>query len=51
MGKGPEWLYKKYGGLGLNGTLLRIYPHMRHEILNETGKETVYQDVLDFLKR
>lgn len=50
MGKGPEWLYKKYTSLGLEGTRLRIYPHMRHEILNETGKEAVYQDVLDFLR-
>ena len=50
MGKGPEWLYQKYTSLGLEGTRLRIYPHMRHEILNETGKEAVYQDVLDFLR-
>lgn len=27
-----------------------VYPHMMHEVLNETGKEQVYQDVLSFLK-
>ena len=51
MGKGPEWLYKKYRDLGLEDTRLRIYPRMRHEILNETGKEAVYQDVLDFMSK
>ena len=49
MGKGPEWLYNRYRSLGLDGTQLRIYPRMRHEILNETGKEAVYRDVLEFL--
>ena len=51
MGKGPEWLYRKYTDLGLTDTRLRIYPRMRHEILNETGKEIVYQDILDFISR
>lgn len=26
----------------------RLYPSMRHEILNETGKEQVWKDLLDF---
>lgn len=26
------------------------YPHMRHEILNETNKEVVYRDILRFLE-
>ena len=28
----------------------RLYPGMRHEILNEQGRGQVYQDVFDFLK-
>jgi len=28
---------------------LKIYPDVRHEILNDTGKAEVYADVLDFL--
>lgn len=28
----------------------KTYPAMRHEILNEIGKERVWQDVLDFMK-
>ena len=51
MGKGPEWLYKKYRSLGITDTALKIYPHMRHEILNETERETVYRDVFDFISR
>ena len=51
MGKGPEWLYRKYTELGIKDTRLRIYPRMRHEILNETDKEIVYQDILDFISR
>ena len=27
----------------------KIYPAMRHEILNEIGKERVWRDILDFL--
>ena len=29
----------------------KLYEGMRHEILNETGKEEVYRDVLDFLQK
>ena len=28
-----------------------LYPGMRHEILNETGKERVWADVLEFCDR
>ena len=27
----------------------RVYPGMRHEILNEKGRQTVYNDVLSWL--
>lgn len=27
-----------------------IYPYMRHEVLNEIGKEEVWNDILDFIK-
>ena len=26
-----------------------LYPHMRHEVLNELGRDKVYADILDFL--
>jgi len=28
---------------------LKIYPNARHEILNETNKEEVWQDLVEFL--
>ena len=29
---------------------MRLYPGGRHEMLNETNKEQVYQDILTWLK-
>lgn len=49
MGKGPIWLWKKYRSLGITGTILKLYPEMRHEILNETENIKVYRDVLNFV--
>ena len=50
MSKGPVWLWKKYRSLGITGALLKLYPNMRHEILNETNKEIVYKDILTFVQ-
>ena len=30
---------------------MKIYPRMRHEILNETGHEQVFADVLAWLEK
>ena len=37
-------------GRGYREVDSHLYPGMRHEILNEAGKEAVYQDVLDWLE-
>ena len=50
MGKGPVWLWRKYRSLGITGAILKLYPNMRHEILNETDKEIVYKDILCFIQ-
>lgn len=34
---------------GYENVCTRTYPHMRHEILNETGKENVWNDILSFI--
>lgn len=39
-------LYKKYG---IEKVKVKIYPHMRHEMLNEATKDDVINDILDFL--
>lgn len=50
-GKAPESLKKMYNGLGIKNIDTKIYPNMRHEILNEDNKEEVYQDIVAFFKK
>jgi len=51
FGKGPKSLVKLYNELGLKNVELKIYENMRHEILNEDKKETVYNDILNFIRK
>lgn len=48
-GKGILEVEKKLQAQGLTDLTVKLYKDMRHEILNETGKEEVYQDVLNWL--
>lgn len=50
FGSGLVWLYDTYRRLGLSKAVLHLYPNMRHEVLNEDGKEEVYRDVVSFLE-
>ncbi|WP_193434026.1 serine aminopeptidase domain-containing protein, partial [Streptococcus suis] len=45
--KGLEGFLKS---LGYKNIKSKLYKGMRHEILNERDKETIYQDVLEFLR-
>ena len=47
-GKGPRMALENYRRLGKNATL-KMYPGARHEVLNETNKEEVYNDILEFI--
>ena len=49
-GKGVMKSYDMYLEAGIRDLKVKIYPRMRHEILNEIGKEGVYQDILDWLE-
>ena len=49
-GKGPKKLAEMYKKLGVKDVQLKLYENMRHEILNETDKQVVYNDILAFLK-
>ena len=51
MGKGPTKLYKKYKRLGVDNVSLKLYDHMRHEILNENNNQIVYNDILEFFNK
>lgn len=35
---------------GYSDVRSHLYPSMRHEILNEKGKEAVWQDILNFCR-
>ena len=48
-GKGVERAYKTFCDAGLHDVFMRLYPGGRHEMLNETNKEQVYQDILNWL--
>lgn len=48
-GKGPTQVYGWLKAAGLEAEL-KLYPGMRHEILNEPGRARVYEDVLGFLQ-
>ncbi len=44
-GAGPKRLYEKYKKRGLTNVGLKLYADDRHEILNETDRQTVYEDL------
>lgn len=49
-GKGVGKLYGIYLKYNFKHVNMKLYPMMRHEILNEKEKIKVFTDVLDFLK-
>lgn len=48
-GKGVDRAYKAFCKAGLHDVMIRLYPGGRHEMLNETNKDQVYQDILNWL--
>lgn len=48
-GKGVERAYNSFCKAGLHDVSIKIYPGMRHEILNEDDHEIVYKDILTWL--
>ena len=49
-GKGVEASCKIYQELGIQDVSMKLYPTDRHEILNETDKSQVMQDILEWLQ-
>lgn len=49
-GKSVGKLKEMYNKLGVKNVTTKIYKGKRHEILNDDGKEQVYEDVLKFFK-
>lgn len=48
-GRAPEEVFRRLTDAGQSDAELHIYPEMRHEILNEVGKQEVYDDILGWL--
>ena len=48
-GKKVKKLYELYVKHGLKKIQLKLYPEMRHEILNERKRAEVYNDILNWL--
>ncbi len=50
-GKGIEKVYNEYIKTGHNKVTMKIFPRMRHEILNEFGKEEVMVNVAQWCQK
>lgn len=49
FGKGAKRIYERYKKAGIQDVQLFLYPDHRHELLNETDKTEIYQDILNWL--
>ena len=50
-GKGPQTVYEQYVKIGITDIGIKLYPGMRHEILNEKGNSEVYSDILNWTEK
>ncbi len=50
-GNAVNELYGQYKGLGYKDVTMKLYDNDRHEILNETDKEVVMKDFIDYLTK
>lgn len=51
MGKGVKKVYKKFEKSGVKDINMKLYPKLRHDILNEKGKDEIYKDIFEWLNR
>ena len=50
MGEGVRKVYGFFQDAGVRDVTMKLYPGGRHEMLNETNRDQVYQDVLAWLE-
>lgn len=50
FGRGVRRVYDNFREAGMEQVTLQLYPHYRHEVLNETNREGVYEDLLRWLQ-
>ncbi len=51
QGKGVRQVYEHYVAAGVHDAQLNLYEGGRHEMLNETNRQQVYQDILRWLNQ
>lgn len=51
FGKGVRGVYEKYKRAGIRDVSLKLYEGDRHEILNETDRQQVYEDLYEWLEK
>lgn len=49
FGKGVKRIYEKYKSAGIQDVTLRLYSGDRHELLNETDRTQVYEDLFGWM--
>ena len=49
-GKGVQRAFRSFQRAGMRDVSMKLYPGLRHEILQETCREAVYRDILHFLE-
>ena len=50
MGAGVRRAYRSFRRAGVRDVEMKLYPGLRHEILNEAGGETVCADIYRWLE-
>ena len=51
FGKGVKKTYDTFKEVGIKDVSIKLYPNDRHEILNETDKDIVYEDLYSFINK
>ncbi len=51
FGKGVKKTYDTFKEVGIKDVSIKLYPNDRHEILNETDKDIIYEDLYNFINK
>ena len=50
MGKGVTKAYKNFKSVGINDVTMRLYAGLRHDILHEDNRMSIYEDIYNWMK-
>ena len=49
LSRGVRRAHESFQAAGVQDLSLKLYPKLRHEILNESERQTVYEDLMQWL--